>query len=239
MRRLMTLSLAAIALSLSVIAYTNVNGKVSAEDTKAGMPAPEEAKGKDDSQGVNDAMLAEQLASWGRKNQHAGAVAVAGSILSRVPLKEVDMKGEGSKGGGKKPSADDLAAEAKKMAGDDKAQVSAIEAIGKMGLSGRGAEKGALCGEGTCAPTESKDKLGTVVYQVTFKGGELATVGIVGDGTGELDLYIVDENKKIVASDDTKGDIAVCEWTPAKDAKYYILILNRKNKENQFAILTN
>jgi hypothetical protein len=38
-----------------------------------------------------------------------------------------------------------------------------------------------------------------MIFNETFRGGELAVVSIVGDGTTDLDLYVFDNNGNLVA----------------------------------------
>src|SRR5687767_171535 len=55
---------------------------------------------------------------------------------------------------------------------------------------------------------------GAEVYQVRFRGGELAEV--MAEGDGDIDLYIYDEQGRLVAEDDLDDFLPVCRFRPQR-----------------------
>ena len=76
-------------------------------------------------------------------------------------------------------------------------------------------------------------------FSTTFRGGELATIGISGDGDTDLDLYVYDENGNLVASDLGSTDQAVVSFTPAWTGSFRIEVKNRGYVYNSYVLVTN
>ena len=57
----------------------------------------------------------------------------------------------------------------------------------------------------------------TDVYSVVFSGGQLAEAGIAGDGSGDLDLLVYDENDHLVCRSTGSSDREYCRWWPQVD----------------------
>ncbi|KAA0211605.1 hypothetical protein EDM80_11030 [bacterium] len=187
--------------------------------------------------------LAGDLACWGRDNKHAGALAVASSILSSVKVKESKAleKKFSAEGEGSAITADSLLTEAKKMAGEGGSPF--MEAIARLGMQGRGSTKGVLQARGTIAAAGKNEKgeaqVGAVVEKMTFTVGELAAIWVGGDGTTDLDLFIFDSTGKVLIASDTRpGDSCWVEWVPT-ESTYYIQIVNWGPKKNTFTIVLN
>ena len=66
----------------------------------------------------------------------------------------------------------------------------------------------------------------TDVYQVEFRAGRLAEVGISGDGDTDLDLFIYDENGNRVCQDISFDDREYCSWIPRRTGPFSIEIEN-------------
>lgn len=75
--------------------------------------------------------------------------------------------------------------------------------------------------EGSVSKQSSKS------YTCKFYGGEVAEVGVVGDGDNDLDLYVYDANGNLVASDTDYIDTCVARWVPAWTGTFTIKIVNR------------
>ncbi len=73
-------------------------------------------------------------------------------------------------------------------------------------------------------------------FKVTFKGGELAKVVLIGSGTTDLDLYIVDADDKIVARSEGAGDTEKVEFYPLLTGEYKILVKNRGTVSNKYVL---
>jgi len=78
-----------------------------------------------------------------------------------------------------------------------------------------------------------------VMYDIVFRGGDLAMVQVVGDRGTDLDLYIYDDSDKLIASDTTGTDNLAAVWMPAKTASYRIKIVNLGKVYNRYNLVTN
>lgn len=76
-------------------------------------------------------------------------------------------------------------------------------------------------------------------YNVTFKGGELAVLMVMGDGDTDLDVFVYDSKGNLVASDTDSTDDCVIKWTPRWTDKYRVVIKNKGNVYNLYTIRTN
>lgn len=79
----------------------------------------------------------------------------------------------------------------------------------------------------------------TDVYDVTFEGGVLAGVAIIGDGDTDLDLFIIDSSGNEVVSQTDLTDACFVEWTPSRTQKYQIKIQNLGDVYNAYLLMTN
>ncbi len=79
----------------------------------------------------------------------------------------------------------------------------------------------------------------TDVYNVQFRGGELALVIVSGDGDTDLDLYGYDPAGNCVASDADYTDDCVVSWVPTRTQTYKIKIKNRGNISNRYRMAVN
>jgi hypothetical protein len=79
----------------------------------------------------------------------------------------------------------------------------------------------------------------SVVYTVTFMGGEPAAVEVIGDGDTDLDVYVSDENDNLIASAEGRGDHAVVRWQPRWTGPFTIRIVNRGSVSNRYVVITN
>jgi hypothetical protein len=79
----------------------------------------------------------------------------------------------------------------------------------------------------------------TDTYVVRFVGGELAMVGVEGDGDTDLDLYVYDETGKLVVADEDDTDLCLVRWTPRWTGTFTIRVVNRGAGSNRYTILTN
>ena len=74
---------------------------------------------------------------------------------------------------------------------------------------------------------------------MTFRGGELAHVDIVGDGDTDLDVYIYDENGNLIDRDTDYDDRPCVMWTPRWTGTFVIKIQNLGRVYNQYTVFTN
>lgn len=235
--------LAALALTGCALALWIAPAAAGDGDDEKGPNCKLEGKPKDADTTVTQLALAAELASWGRDNQHPGALALAARIIGGATCKPNDKvkdpKGSAKAADGAKDkhalafSAEKLVEEAKSLCGKDEAALAAIEAMQTMGARSRGATGGALDWEDCVAPEED--------YEVTlhFEGGEVADVLILGDGSTDLDLIIQDENGNDVEYDYDACENAHCLWVPEWSGEFNIIVRNRGDEYNAFHLYTN
>jgi len=79
----------------------------------------------------------------------------------------------------------------------------------------------------------------TDVYRITFVRGESAVVRVIGDGDTDLDLYVYDENGRLVAEDSDSTDYCVVSWTPRWTGTFTVKIVNLGRVYNAYTLTTN
>lgn len=79
----------------------------------------------------------------------------------------------------------------------------------------------------------------TNVYHWTFVGHEWEVLFVSGDGSGDLDLYVYDENGKLVAKDDDNSDDCLVRFMPRWTGSFTIKVVNRDRYANKYTIGTN
>lgn len=246
MRNLLVLSLAANLFFMSAVglAWGFDSGAYAQEGTAT--PAIEKAaEGKDGVSGVQLIQLAAELARYGRDTKNAGALATASRILSSVQVKEPKAF-EGKFKDSKDPTAEgmtpeSLLKEAKEMAGEAGAPF--MDAIAAMGMKGRGLTKGVAQIKGVQVAAASKNAEGKLAYgsvgdTFTFNKGEYAAIWAGGDGSTDLDLFVVDKDGRIIASDQRPGDSCWVEFVP-EATEYKVIIVNWGAKANKFSLVFN
>lgn len=198
-------------------------------------------KQHDANDGMSVLMLADDLAAWGRANQHAGALAMAARLMSSVqtkPMEKVDRKKHEGKAdaSGKKAqaiTAETLLAEAKALCGSDDKMKGEVDGIYAMGAHARGNTAGV---EVYCdlALAEGEDD-----YYFEFQGGEWADISAIGDGTSDLDLYVYDENDNLVECDTDCTDSCYVTFMPAWTGVFHVKVMNAGDVANAYTLRTN
>jgi len=76
-------------------------------------------------------------------------------------------------------------------------------------------------------------------YSMTFLGGEVAVVAVVGDGDTDLDLEVYDAFGNLVASDHGPTDTAVVRFFPLFTQVYTVKVINHGYVHNRFSLGNN
>ena len=76
----------------------------------------------------------------------------------------------------------------------------------------------------------------TVFYNEVFRGGEVTTISIVGDGDTDLDLYVYDSNGNLIASGVGLSDRETVSIVPFATGNFRVEVRNLGNVWNQFTI---
>lgn len=74
---------------------------------------------------------------------------------------------------------------------------------------------------------------------ITFRAGEDAIVTVDGNGDTDLDLYIYDENGRLVGKDDDGTDFCIVTFNPRWTGPFTVVVRNRGNVYNQYRLRTN
>jgi hypothetical protein len=65
------------------------------------------------------------------------------------------------------------------------------------------------------------------VHYIDFRGGELASIAVVGDGGTDLDLFVYDEYGNLVASNNESMGTCSADWYPRYTSTFRIEVVNR------------
>jgi hypothetical protein len=84
--------------------------------------------------------------------------------------------------------------------------------------------------------TDIVDAFSRNSYREAFYGGELARVRVVGDGDTDLDVYVLDENGNLIASDTGPTDVCSVVWQPRWTGPFIIRVVNCGDVYNRFTI---
>lgn len=73
-------------------------------------------------------------------------------------------------------------------------------------------------------------------FNVSFRGGEYASVTVIGDHDTDLDLYVYDESGRMIASDDDDTDVCITRFYVPRGGSYRIEVDNRGSVWNEYRI---
>lgn len=202
----------------------------------ADMNVDQEAKVAGDPSMANMALI-RQLADVGLEQKDPLMLMTAAKLYAMTPTQ--DKQREKQSEGGKDSTKDaemsvDLSSlldYAKEYSGDNEnylAMIAEIESVKTRGKSG-----------GPGMTTERVNAGATDTYGITYRGGELAEILVVGDGDTDLDLYVYDENGNSVCTDNDYTDTMYCSWVPKWTGEFTVRIKNLGDVYNVYDLLTN
>ena len=181
--------------------------------------------------------MSSDLLAFGRDTKDPLVLIVAARIVKALGGTEADLKPEGRPATGsvqktgQPVSAESILAEARDAAKGEKITNLLIDEAAAMG---------AATGEGQPRTHHDTVQAGaTDVYSVVFGGGQLAEAGIAGDGSGDLDLLIYDENDHLVCRSTGSSDREYCQWWPKWTGPFRIEIQNLGTAANLYRLATN
>ncbi len=231
-------------LALPLVASAGESGGAPNEATTAGK-APEAGSS------VDKLKMGADLADMGREQKSPEMLLSAAQILASVPAegrepkkteKAADKAGEKDAKATEKadqpaPTLDPAKLQQEALvlaqASGDKGLTKYVEAQIKKGVGTRGASGGAKY-------TVTKVNAGsTDIYNVEFRGGELAEVAISGDGDTDLDIYVYDEYGNSIATDTSYGDTGHVSWYPRWTGGFRVEVRNNGMVYNQYVLITN
>jgi hypothetical protein len=208
-------------------------------------PAPSPQKGVNIANGPKAPATDEPIARWqmasdllafGRDTKDPLVLIIAARITKALGGTEVDLKPDGRAAGspqklGQPVSADSILVEARDLAKGEKITNLLIDETAAMGVAGRVGQ-----------PKTHQDTVqpgATDVYSVVFSGGQLAEAGIAGDGSGDLDLLVYDENDHLVCRSTGSSDREYCRWWPRWTGPFRVDIQNLGTAANLYRIAMN
>lgn len=181
--------------------------------------------------------LAADLAAWGRRNRDPLALIVAARMIAGTPLREVaGVKVEGD------PNPEVLTAldiympdvllgDAGRLAANDPLLTELIvdtrEAVPR-GVVARPVRSRNL------VPAFSQD-----VFEYVFEALEPATIYVQGLGATNLDLAIEDESGNPICDANRYSDREICQWTPARQGPFRVIVKNLGPIPNAYYLMSN
>ncbi|MFN4159091.1 MAG: hypothetical protein ACK4GO_11890 [Gemmobacter sp.] len=189
--------------------------------------------------GTGQLALAQDLYAVGMANKDALTVLTAAKLAAGVTFTDVEREREteGSDATEEADAADGpidaaaMMASARALAGEDEVLLGLIEDVEAEGSRGRiGGASRTL----SRLPAGSTDR-----WKVPFYGKSYAEVAVVGDGDSNLDVLITDENGNTICYDVSWSDKLYCDFVPAWNGYFYIVVQNVGRKRNSYYLLTN
>ena len=181
--------------------------------------------------------MASTLFAVGHNSRDPLVLIVAARITKVLGGIEVDLKpdrkgaAESTQKPGQRLSPDVMLAEARDLAQGEKITNLLIEETARMG---------AATGEGQPRTHHDTVQAGTTdAYRVVFNGGQLAEASIAGDGSGDLDLLVYDENDHLVCRSTGSSDREYCQWWPRWTGPFRIEIQNLGTAANLYRLAMN
>jgi hypothetical protein len=198
------------------------------------------------SQGVSDLALAHSLIRWGREHKSPESLITAAKILAGISAKEIKMEPETKASGAdvqkpEKPiqktpvdnSPKALLDEARAMSDAPHIAALADAVASQLEERKRGAASGPRMWKAVL-PALSRH-----TYRVTFRGGEIASVAISGDGDTDLDLYVYDQFGNLIGVDNDYTDDCIVTWIPRWTGPFIIEVVNRGPVYNEYVAAHN
>jgi len=181
--------------------------------------------------------MASDLLAFGRDTKDPLVLIVAARIMKALGGNEVDLKPggraatESAQKLGQPVSVDSILVEARDLAKGEKITNLLIDETVAMGTAA-----------GAGQPKTHQDTVqagATDVYSIVFNGGQLAEAGIAGDGSGDLDLLVYDENDHLVCRSTGSSDREYCRWWPRWTGPFRIEVQNLSSAANLYRVATN
>jgi hypothetical protein len=75
---------------------------------------------------------------------------------------------------------------------------------------------------------------GSDTHSFAFRRGLRVTITVRGDGDTDVDLFVYDENGRLVAKDDDLTDVCVVAFTPEETGRFRVEVKNLGNVYNEY-----
>lgn len=187
-------------------------------------------------EGLRDAMLSKQLYDSGVARADPLLVIAAAKLRKELELERVDRAPQGAQADMDSPAPhmgwQEMLATATELSGANEALLGLIDDIRaerSKGLIGGRVYNTATLGSG------QKDN-----YEaLPFEGKKFAEIYLEGKGQGDLNLFIYDDQNRLVCSDTDISRIAYCYWRPAKTANFTAVVENKGPSAANYSLMSN
>ncbi len=177
---------------------------------------------------LREAVLSGALYQWGQTAGDALALLAAARLRKQAGLPKVAPDGAALQ----LLSWQQMLDAARALAGDDPALAALADEVATD--TTRGVRIGPAWVIARIAPGNGPDRV-----DYSFRGGELAEVYVEGAPGANLDLSVHDEEGRTVCADTDPSNIAYCNWTPAHDATFALVVENRGAEAVEYVLITN
>ena len=75
---------------------------------------------------------------------------------------------------------------------------------------------------------------GSDTHSFTFRKGTRVNITVRGDGDTDVDLFVYDENGRLVAKDDELTDVCIVAFTPEETGRFRVEVKNLGNVYNEY-----
>jgi hypothetical protein len=180
--------------------------------------------------------VAAELEDMGRAQKDSLLLINAARLYLRAGGKETKATGEHSGSGdktakGKLATPKELLDLAKTYAQGNEPLEKVIDQMVAAGLKGR--TGGAKFVRDTIASR------GVVSYKLEFYSQEFAEAAVRGDGAGNLDLTVADENGNVICQSKGNKEREYCSWFPRWKGQFKVTVQNQGSGASNYRLYTN
>ncbi len=197
---------------------------------------------------------ATELVQYAKENENPMAMLTAVQMLERVkaqdnaervPAKKTGLQHEGEqvkegkKGDTTAPTLDPekLLAEAKPWA---KGNANLLALLDAEAAKAKGSASGTLGStQGAIAHRDSVSARSYDDFVINFYGGQVARIGVVGDGDTDLDLYVYDQNGHEIVRDTSPSSNCLVEFVPRWTGPFRVRVVNNGYVYSNYILMTN
>ena len=199
---------------------------------------PQDARrGLPEADAFAQAMAANRVAEFGRRQHDPQALLVAARMLQEVPFEDKTASGPADSSQPPAPfSAEGLLAEAKAMAKGDPQliiQINLAESSGSRGVLS------SAFGRGLVRSVQDVGARSVYGFAIKASGGDLLRIGAIGDASTKMVMRMIDQRGRTVCIDNNEDYAPVCSVTPAVAANFKVEIQNQSNTATRAVILSN
>ena len=106
-------------------------------------------------------------------------------------------------------------------------------ALTAIGLMMAGSQAAQAATKGTVEVVEAYD---VDVYPLKVAAGQTLEIAVDGDDSTDLDLYLIDPNGRVIASDDDSLDLCLVRKSVCTSGVYRLKVVNRGCEANLYTI---